>query len=155
MSETLRAIPLYQLADMRDRLESELFLSDGVLSPEQETEFDAITGTSDKKLARCGLMILELEATARVIELEENRLAERRRAILKDIERRKEFIRLMMIRFGKRQVAAALVTITLMNNSALTVTTVAPSTAGPQRDLFARARGSHRRTERGNHIRVR
>lgn len=157
MTDRLRSLPLYRLADMREQLDGELFFSDGELTPEQERRFDAIAGSADKKIARIGLAILEAQAMAKIIEGEEERLAERRRGVLRDIERRKEYLRLQMERLGKTKVIGALCTVTLHGNSTLTVSTVATSAAGPQRDLFARpGSGSHqRRTERGNHIRVR
>lgn len=156
MNDRLRSIPLYRLADMREQLDGELFFSDGVLTPEQERRFDAIAGSADKKIARIGLAILEAQSMAKVIEGEEQRLAERRRLVLRDIERRKEYLRLQMERLGKTKVIGALCTVTLHGNSTLTVSTVAPSAGGPQRDLFARGRmASQRRGERGNHIRVR
>lgn len=152
----LVSMPLYQLADMREQLDTELFLADGVLTPAQERRFDAINGTVDQKVERIGLLICEALATAKAIEHEEERLAARRRALLNQVERRKEFLRLIMARLQKKRVVGTLCTVTLQDNSVVSVSTATPAAAGPQRDLFARGRPSHqRRGERGQHVRVR
>jgi len=144
----LVSMPLYQLADMREQLDTELFLADGVLTPAQERRFDAINGTVDQQP--------DALATAKAIEHEEERLATRRRALLNQVERRKEFLRLIMARLQKKRVVGTLCSVTLQDNSVVSVSTAAPSLAGPQRDLFARGRPSHqRRGERGQHVRVR
>lgn len=151
----LDALTLSQLADKRELLDDELFFSDGVLSPEQERRFDAIAGTADTKIEHIGLLVCHTRALVVGVDFEEERLADRKRAFLKDIERRMEYLRLQMQRLGKRKVVGALCTVTLHRNSTVSITTVAPTTTtGPQSDLFARGRVPHRRAERGQHVRV-
>lgn len=152
-TDELRTLPLHRLADMREDMETELFLSDGVLTPEQERRFDALVGTSDEKIERLGLLVCEDVALCAAISVEEDRLAERRRIIENRVTRRKEYVRLQMQRLRKRQVAGALVTVTLQSNSTLSVDASAPG-HGPQQDLFARGHPPTSR-HRGQHVRIR
>lgn len=151
MSDRLGALPLHKLADLREDLDDDLFFSEGELTPAQERRFDAIAGTSDEKVERLGLLACEDVALSVAIEHEEKRLAERRRLVLNRIERRKKYLQLQMQRLGKRQVATARVTVTLVRNSTLSI--LEPTHAGPQNDLFVRGR-THHRAERGYHVRI-
>lgn len=139
-------LSLSDVADLRDRLDDELFFSEGVLTPAQERRLDDIAGSAQRKIEWIGNSICDDSALIAGIEHEERRLAERRRLRAKRIERKKEYLQLCMERLGIRQVDGLLCTVSLQRNAVSVART-------NQSELFgtstARADGA------GSHVRVR
>src|ERR1041385_7501724 len=71
---------LYALTDLRDLLTARLEESEGVLTPEMETELDELDGKIEDKIERCALWIREQQLEADALKAEEERIRARRKA---------------------------------------------------------------------------
>lgn len=105
--------PLYQLAEMRDVLDSWLYEEHGVETPELGALLKDLDGEVDRKIEACGLYIRELDSEAERIGDEEKRLRDRRKARENAANSLRAYLLRQMERLSKDRVKGTLLTVAL------------------------------------------
>lgn len=108
---------LYEIADMRDVLDTWLSESDGEVTPELEQLLADVEAQADEKIERVALYIREQKALAKGIKEEEERLAARRKARERAAESLTRYLEAQMQRLGKAKVNGLLVTVAMQKNA--------------------------------------
>lgn len=107
---------LYDLADLRERLDVIFADQDGEITPEQEAQLDAIEGAFAEKTERVALYVVEQLSRAKSIKAEEERLAQRRRGYESRADWLKNYLHRCLDTAGKTKVEGLLATVALQNN---------------------------------------
>jgi hypothetical protein len=115
MTATLR---LYEITEMRARLDIWLEESEGELTPALEQLLAELDAKADEKVERIGLYLRELAAHAKALAEEEARLAARRQARERAIASLKAYLLSHMEQLGKTKVNGLLCTVAIQKNSA-------------------------------------
>ena len=80
--------------------------NEGELTPEDETELDALFDGFADKLARCMEVARELELEAEALDAESKRIGERAYAKSKECQRLKDYVRRCLLLSGQRKIEA-------------------------------------------------
>src|ERR1041385_4066528 len=104
---------LYALTDLRELLTARLEESEGVLTPEMETELDELDGKNEHKIERCALWMREQQLEADALKAEEERLLARRKARETAAESLKGYLKAHMERLGRDRGNRPLATVAL------------------------------------------
>jgi hypothetical protein len=107
---------LYELADARDAIDRALELSEGELTPELDAALTALDGAFEEKAERVALFVVNELATAKAIKSEEERLAQRRKALEHRADSLKRYLETQLVRVGKRAIRGTLATIAMQTN---------------------------------------
>lgn len=108
---TISEMRLYEIATIRERLDAAIAEAEGELTPDYEKALDEVDGSFEEKAERCGLFVKERLATAEAIKVEEDRLAARRKALVRDAEGVTGYLAAQMQRVGKEKVNGLLCTL--------------------------------------------
>jgi hypothetical protein len=107
---------LYEITNARLALDSVVNEAEGELTPQWEAAFDRIDGDWTEKAERCALWIREQLATAELVKAEEDRLAARRKALVRNAEGLTAYLQRNMEAIGKQKVNGLLVTLAIQKN---------------------------------------
>jgi ATPase subunit of ABC transporter with duplicated ATPase domains len=69
------SLKLYEIANALDAIAAEIIEAEGEIGPDVEARLDAMEGAFDEKVKRVALKVRELEATAKGVQVEADRLA--------------------------------------------------------------------------------
>src|ERR1043166_8822531 len=102
---------LYALTDLRELLTARLEESEGVLTPEMETELDELDGKIEDKIERCALWIREQQLEADPLKAEGDGPPPRRKAGETAAVSLKGYLEAHMERLGGARVKGLLATV--------------------------------------------
>jgi hypothetical protein len=116
-------VTLYELADMRDVLDTWFAETEGEVTVTLEELLAQLQGQANEKIERVALYIREQIATAEAIEAEAKRLQDRAQAKLNAASKLKDYLKIQMERLGVTKVNGLLCTVAIQRNSQPSVTT--------------------------------
>lgn len=116
-------VALYEIADMRDVLDTWLAETDGELTPELEALLAELAGKADEKIERVALYIRERLARAKAVKDEADRLTALAKANERAADSLKLYLKRQMERLGTTKVHGLLCDVAIQRNSQPTVTT--------------------------------
>jgi DNA polymerase elongation subunit (family B) len=108
---------LYELVDLRRVIDTALEATEGELTDDIAAALDQWTEKFDAKAESIALYLVDLEGDAAKIKAEEERLAARRKAILKRCEWLEQYVQKGMEQTGRTKIEGALKTLSLRKNT--------------------------------------
>lgn len=107
---------LWQIGEERDRIYDLIADLEGELTPDLEAQLDALGFAADEKIERTAIVVRRLEAEAKAISDEAQRIAERSAARFNRASRLKGYLEREMARLGKEKVDGLIVTVAMQKN---------------------------------------